>query len=88
MIKDYGKCGKTCEICMYYDRVCKGCLIENEKHPDIYNCIIFDCATDKNVQSCLSCPDNPCDLLKGLSKAYCPIHSKNFLPDFEKKIKS
>ena len=43
MIKEYGKCGKACEICMYLGLVCKGCLVENEKNPDL-NCVIYDCA--------------------------------------------
>ena len=75
MIISYGKCGIACEICPDYGSLCKGCQIENEENPDIYNCAIFICAADKNVQSCLSCIEYPCPLIKGLSKAYCPVNS-------------
>ena len=75
MFKNYGKCGNTCQICMHFDLTCKGCLVENENNPDTYNCVIFDCATIKCVQSCLSCIEYPCSLIKGLSRGYCPIHS-------------
>ncbi len=87
MIKDYGKCGKACEICMYNGLVCNGCLIENENYPDTINCLIYKCATDKNIQSCLSCLEYPCDLVKSLPWDYCPVHVKNFLQDAEKKMK-
>lgn len=85
MSKVYGKCGKACEICMYCGLVCKGCIEENKNFPQILNCVIFACATNKNVESCLSCLEYPCDLLKSLPRTYCPVHVKNFLADLEKK---
>jgi hypothetical protein len=84
MIKEYGKCGKACEICMYLGLVCKGCLVENENNPDL-NCVIYDCAIKINIQSCLSCLEYPCDLVKSLSWAYCPVHVNLFLQDAEVK---
>ncbi|MBE0522843.1 MAG: DUF3795 domain-containing protein [Methanosarcinales archaeon] len=85
MIKSYGKCGNACELCIHYDLSCNGCLAENKDKSKIYNCIIFDCATDKKVQSCLSCIEYPCDLIRGLSRSYCPIHSVKFVRFHRKK---
>lgn len=79
MFNNYGKCGNACQICMHFDLTCRGCLAESEDNPDTYNCVIFNCATNKNVQSCLSCIDFPCDLIESLSRDYCPIRSKKHL---------
>ena len=75
MIKHYGKCGNACEICMHFDSGCKGCQIENESDLIDYNCVIYKCAIEKNVQSCFSCGEYPCKLVTGISKSYCPVHA-------------
>jgi len=79
LIEDYGKCGNACEICRYYKSTCNGCQIENAENPGKYNCLLFNCAVKKDVQSCFSCLDYPCKLSRGISKSYCPIHSINDL---------
>ncbi|TFH40981.1 MAG: hypothetical protein E4G94_08675 [ANME-2 cluster archaeon] len=37
--------------------------------------MIYNCATDKDVKSCLSCVEYPCKLITGISRSYCPVHS-------------
>ena len=79
----YGKCGNACEICMNYASKCMGCPAENEDNPGIYDCLFYNCAVDKGVDSCLSCVEYPCKLTVGLSRSYCPIHSKEQMQSSE-----
>lgn len=71
----YGKCGNACEICNKYVVTCRGCLAENAENSETINCLFYNCAFKKNVKSCLSCAEYPCRLTRGVSRAYCPIHS-------------
>ncbi|KAB2945655.1 DUF3795 domain-containing protein [Candidatus Methanoperedens sp. BLZ2] len=70
MVVTIGKCGIACGLCKNFNNGCSGCEIENiSKH----SCIIFNCAENKNIEHCLKCNDYPCNLMRGLSKAYCPV---------------
>jgi hypothetical protein len=65
-----GKCGIACGLCKNFNNGCLGCEKENiSKHA----CIIFNCAENKNIEYCLKCDDFPCKLMRGLSRAYCPV---------------
>ena len=68
-----GRCGVACEVCKNFNHGCYGCNIENQsKNP----CLIYLCAEEKNIQYCLQCDEFPCNLMKGLSKSYCPVFTK------------
>jgi len=67
------RCGIACEVCSHFNHGCMGCKKENR----LKNiCLIFRCAEEKNVEYCLRCIEYPCDLMRGLSKAYCPVVSE------------
>ena len=74
LVDSYGKCGYACSICMHFKNECSGCEMEMESHPGFHTCVIFSCAVEKNVDSCLSCGDYPCRLSRGINRSYCPIH--------------
>jgi len=68
------RCGFACEICKHFiNQGCRGCEKENRFESE---CLIFNCAEEKNIKNCLQCDEYPCMLMKGLSRAYCPIFSK------------
>jgi hypothetical protein len=68
------RCGIACEACiLFICKECSGCEMENTQ---ITRCLIFKCAKEKNVNICLQCPEYPCYLMVGLSRAYCPVHSE------------
>ena len=65
-----GKCGIACGLCKNFNNGCQGCEIENySKHA----CIIFNCAEKKKISYCQKCVEFPCNLMRGLSKSYCPV---------------
>jgi len=68
------RCGVACEACIrFIHGQCSGCEMENTQRT---RCLIFNCAKEKNVNICLQCPECPCKLMVGLSRAYCPVHSE------------
>jgi len=70
---EIGRCGVACGVCKRFNEECLGCEEENRAKN---TCIVFICAEKKNVSYCIQCPDNPCNLMRGLSKAYCPVISQ------------
>ena len=68
-----GRCGIACEVCRHFDRGCCGCNKEN-----IFNnrCLIFNCTEKKKIEFCVQCTDFPCNLMRGLSKSYCPVFTE------------
>jgi hypothetical protein len=68
-----GRCGLACEVCKHFNQDCQGCEKENRlKHA----CLVFNCAEEKNTRYCLQCMEFPCNLMRGLSKSYCPVYSQ------------
>src|SRR5574341_589957 len=67
------RCGLACEVCQHFNQGCPDCEKDNELNS---RCLIYKCAQEKNIQYCLQCPQYPCKLIVGLSKAYCPIYSE------------
>jgi hypothetical protein len=67
-----GRCGIACEFCKHFDMKCLGCEEENIKEN---KCIIYNCAAEKNIKYCIQCSEAPCNLMRGLSRAYCPVFS-------------
>jgi hypothetical protein len=65
-----GKCGLACGYCRHFNRGCMGCEEENGFKR---RCLIFECAEDKNTKYCIQCQEFPCNLMRGLSRAYCPV---------------
>jgi len=78
-----GRCGIACGLCKRYGSECPGCENENgEEHI----CIIYNCAVKKNINYCIQCPEAPCKLMRGLSKAYCPVCSHLKIPGLKEKV--
>ncbi|VVB95729.1 Uncharacterised protein [uncultured archaeon] len=65
-----GRCGVACEVCGHFNQGCLGCVKENTIKK---RCLIFICAEKKNNEFCIKCQEFPCKLMRGLSKAYCPV---------------
>ncbi|MCZ7397244.1 MAG: DUF3795 domain-containing protein, partial [Candidatus Methanoperedens sp.] len=68
-----GRCGLACEFCKRFNKECLGCEEQNRLEN---NCIIYNCAVKKGIKYCIQCPEAPCNLMRGLSKAYCPVCSE------------
>jgi len=68
-----GKCGLACGVCKNFNIGCGGCVKQNIGQNI---CLIYNCAEEKSINYCLKCKDYPCNLMRGLSKAYCPVFTK------------
>jgi hypothetical protein len=62
-------CGADCGECSCLkDKICKGC---NKSEGKVFHCpkgeecgIYYCCVIDRGYESCLDCPDIPCDIWK------------------------
>jgi hypothetical protein len=71
--KIMARCGFACEACiLFIYKECSGCEMENTQRT---RCLLFNCAIEKNVNM-PQCPEYPCKVMGGLSRAYCPVHSE------------
>jgi len=72
--KLFAPCGMNCLVCYkhcYHKRPCAGCLDGGQGKPEhCRRCRIKDCARERSLSHCFTCPEYPCRLIKNLEKSY------------------
>jgi len=81
ILMKYPPCGRLCEVCEAWQKICSGCIksreksvIEEKKIPEwVRTCPVWKCINKHEVEHCGQCSKFPC---KKFLNWYNPEHGK------------